>query len=64
MAKSSFLYRFRLRDPLTGRERITRYHLTEEDALARYGPGAEKLESTRMEIRDYGRTSDFRNRKR
>ena len=46
-------------DPLTGKRRMTRYHLSEKDALDRYGPDAEKVEWTRFEPRDLGRTSDF-----
>ena len=44
------LYRWRIRDEVTGRMRTTRHHMTEADALARH-PEAERLDDTR-EVRE------------
>ena len=42
------LYFFRVRDPLTGKWRQTRYRLNDDEARARYGDGNfERLDWTR-----------------
>ena len=45
------LWQWEVRDPLTGRWRKTRYHMTEAEACQRYSADARKLEWTR-EVRD------------
>lgn len=43
-----------------GKRQTTRYRLTEQEALERYGPTAEKVEWSRMEIVGSGsNTGDF-----
>lgn len=46
-------------DPLTGKRRMTRYRLSEKDALEQYGPDTERVEWTRFEPSDLGRTSEI-----
>jgi hypothetical protein len=42
------LYKFRVRDPLSGKWRETRYRLSDTEALVRYGDGNyERLDWTR-----------------
>jgi hypothetical protein len=48
MSEPIVLYRFRVRDEITGKIRTTRYHLTEQEALERYGDRlVERLDETR-----------------
>ena len=44
------LWRFRVRDPITGKRYVTRYVTTEQDAKERY-PDAERVEGT-LEVRE------------
>jgi hypothetical protein len=39
------VYQYRVKDPVTGRRYLTRYKLTEEEAVERY-PGGERLVTT------------------
>jgi hypothetical protein len=42
------LYRFRVRDEITGRVYVARYHMTDEEARQRFGDRlVERLEHTR-----------------
>jgi len=45
------LWRWRIRDPLTGKWRATRCRMTEAEALARF-PEAQQIEHTREEPHD------------
>jgi hypothetical protein len=54
MTSARVLWRFLVTDRLTQRRRETRYHLSEEEALEKYGADAVKLPHTRMEIRESG----------
>jgi hypothetical protein len=46
MANRIELWRWWVRDPLTGKRRRTSYGMTEDEARARH-PGAEKVEGTK-----------------
>lgn len=47
------LYRYRYFDPIRGRRVVTRYVLSEADARQRYGPDAERIDSS-LDVREVG----------
>lgn len=59
------LWKWRVRDPITGKLRTTRYRCTEEEARQRYPGGVERVPGS-LEVREVGGepngTSDFLNR--
>lgn len=47
-------FRWWITDEITGKRRLTKWHMTEPDALERY-PDAERAPHTREERNDFGR---------
>lgn len=52
------LWRWYIVDEITGKRRLTKWHMTEQDALERY-PDAERAPHTREVRNDHGHAADI-----
>lgn len=63
MTTTTVQWRWLVYDEVLKKKIITRHHMTEEEARERYGPDAEKVEWSRMEIKNFGSPGDFMNKR-